>query len=70
MFVNGSSTNYWRPSYQTYLVICTAAVADQGEGGKGAIPPGCKNSHKKMAALRSGLYFMFPPPPEVSTSAV
>ena len=43
-------------------------VADPG-GPKVAIPPPrpVKNSHKKMAAVRNGLYFMFlTPPSEVS----
>ena len=50
----------------------TVSVADPG-WAKGAMPPlwPVKNSHKKMAAMRVGLYFMFLATPlsEVSGSA-
>ena len=51
------------------------SVADPGGGGKGAMAPPpwpVKIGQKKMATMRSGLYFMFlgpPPLSEVSGSA-
>ena len=63
---------YQRPNYcgaggaggaVAHTVAGSYSVADP-EGAKGAMPPWpVRNSHKKMVAEHSGLYFMFLAPP-------